>query len=278
MSATAHAQQAGICLIGGGNMGRAIVGGLLAKNFAASSITVIDPDQQARAALERDHAVTSADAVTDLSGYAVVILAVKPQIMMPLVQDLAGCVRPDEQLFMSVAAGVRSAQLARLLGREAAIVRVMPNTPALIGVGAAAMHANAAVTPTQKALAEQIMRAVGIACWVEDEALLDVVTALSGSGPAYYFLLMELLESAACKLGLAPEVARQLGIETAHGAALLARQSEHGPATLREQVTSPGGTTERALAILQSGGLAGLVDEALRGACERAQELAKEVE
>jgi pyrroline-5-carboxylate reductase len=178
-------------------------------------------------------------------------------------------------LVISIAAGVRSDALQRWLGGAVPVVRAMPNTPALVQTGATGLYATPAVSATQRDLAESIMRAVGVTVWVEDETLIDTVTALSGSGPAYFFLVMEVLENAAVNLGLPRETARLLTLETALGAAKMALESSEDPATLRARVTSPGGTTERALQIFQQADLAGIFADALAGAQARSQELAK---
>ena len=177
---------------------------------------------------------------------------------------------------ISIAAGIREATLRDWLGAGAAIVRTMPNTPAMVQSGATALYANPAVTDEQRSIAESILRAVGIAIWVDDESLMDAVTALSGSGPAYFFLFMEALQTAGCELGLPPETARLLTLQTAFGAAKMALESTEDAATLRQRVTSPGGTTERAIAVLQDGGFEALVGKALQAAATRSRELADE--
>lgn len=266
------------CFIGGGNMGRALIGGLLAAGHPVARIRVSDPDAACRAACAQDFAVaTFADNARAASGATVVVLAVKPQQLREVARALAA-VTPADTLFLSIAAGITTTQLGAWLGAERAIVRAMPNTPALIGCGAAGLFANAHVDPAQRALAEQLLSAVGLALWLGDEALLDAVTALSGSGPAYYFLFLELMQQAALELGLPAEVAAPLARETAYGAARLARESVHDAATLRRQVTSPGGTTERALAEFAAADLAAIVSRALTAARDRAVELARQVQ
>jgi pyrroline-5-carboxylate reductase len=180
-------------------------------------------------------------------------------------------------LIISIAAGVREASLDRWLGGNASIVRCMPNTPALVKTGATALHANNRVSPEQKSMAEAILRAVGVAVWVEQEELLDAVTALSGSGPAYFFLFMEAMEDAATELGLDKATARLLTQQTALGAARIAIESDDGPAELRRRVTSPGGTTEKAIEIFEGGSLRRLVLEAMKAANARAAELSKQL-
>jgi pyrroline-5-carboxylate reductase len=192
-------------------------------------------------------------------------------------KSLAPLLPAEAPLFISVAAGIRVKDLARWLGRAPPIVRVMPNTPALVLSGAAGMFAGEGVSDSQKQLAENILRAVGLSLWVEQEELLDAVTALSGSGPAYFFLLMEVLENAAVKLGLKPEDARLLSLQTAFGAAKMALESSEDAATLRGRVTSKGGTTEQALRVLQEGGIQALFDSALQAAYQRSISLAEQL-
>ena len=262
-----------IVSIGGGNMGRAIIGGLLAQGYKKELLSVVDPDSEARSKITQELVVTVEPALSDLETVALVLLAVKPQIMKAVIAELAPSIIGCWPLFISIAAGITTTQLSTWLGEDMPIVRVMPNTPSLVGSGAAALFAMANVGPGERQDAQAIISAVGIAEWVDDEDLLDVVTALSGSGPAYFFLFMELMEKIAMELGLDSPLARKLAIETAHGAALLARQSADPPATLREQVTSPGGTTESALKVLHNGGLEMLLREALKAAHQRSREL-----
>lgn len=266
-----------ILFVGGGNMGRAIIGGLLGTGYPAHRITVADPDQSVRERLSADFGVTvCARAIPDSCAVPdVVVLAVKPQIMAAVASAFAAdnpAVRP---LYISIAAGITTQQLSTWLGADKAIVRVMPNTPAMVGAGAAAMFANAHVDAGGRARAGAILDAVGIAAWVPDESLLDAVTALSGSGPAYFFLVFEILERIGTELGLDAALARQLAIETGYGAALLARTASDGPATLREQVTSPGGTTEAALNVLREHDIAAVFRDALHAAHARSIELAR---
>jgi pyrroline-5-carboxylate reductase len=181
----------------------------------------------------------------------------------------------EKPLLISIAAGIRLNDLARWAGDSLPIVRAMPNTPALVGTGASALCANSNVNDTQHDIAESIMRSTGIVTWVEDESLIDVVTALSGSGPAYYFYIMEIMEKAGIELGLTKEQARLLTLQTALGAAKMAMESEDDPEVLRKQVTSPGGTTEQAIKVMQEGKLNELFSKAIRAAFERSQELAK---
>lgn len=263
-----------IVSIGGGNMGRAIVGGLLAKGYDKALLSVVDPDPDARAKVGLELGVAVAPESTRLDDADIILLAVKPQLMKPVVIELARMRHGARPLFISIAAGITTNQIKRWLDDDAPIVRAMPNTPALVGRGASALFATPNVATSERQAAEWIMGAVGLAVWVEDEDLLDVVTALSGSGPAYFFLIMEILEKVAVELGLDAAVARKLTIETAHGAALLAGAAAVPPGTLREQVTSRGGTTERALGVLRSGNIEGLFRDALQAAHQRSRELA----
>lgn len=265
-----------IGFIGGGNMARSLIGGLVSAGYPAAALSVADPNESIRNALASDFAITTTDnnqQIMDLC--EVVVLAVKPQVMQAVASALrAGDERP---LFLSVAAGIRTASLAHWLGGETAIVRAMPNTPALVQSAATGLFANSQVSSQQRDLAESIMRAAGLVQWVEDEALMDAVTALSGSGPAYLFLMMEAMEKAGQKLGLPAETARLLTVQTAFGAAKLALEIEEDPGLLRENVTSPGGTTERAIQVLREAGLEHIFDKALTAARDRAQELADEL-
>jgi pyrroline-5-carboxylate reductase len=267
-----------IISIGGGNMGSAILGGLLAKGYPKELITVVDPNPQVQQDMAASYGVTVLPKCTEIGRNDIVLLAVKPQIMQHVATQLADLVPNPEPLFISIAAGITTAQLGRWLAQSGSIVRVMPNTPALVGNGAAALFATPNTSAAERTAAESIIGGVGIAEWVDDEALLDVVTALSGSGPAYFFLFIEIMEKIAVELGLEQAVARKLAIETAHGSALLARQSSDSPGVLRERVTSPGGTTERALDILREGNIEGLLRDALTGAYERSSELAASAE
>jgi len=211
-----------------------------------------------------------------LDGADIVILAVKPQILPEVAKAIN--ISPTPPLFISIAAGIRIDDISRWLGitHSIPIVRVMPNTPALVRSGASALFAGKHVNNEQKELAESILRAVGLTLWLEDENQMDAVTALSGSGPAYSFLMMEVLEKAAISLGLPQESARLLTLQTAFGSAKMALESQEDAATLRERVTSKGGTTEQAVNILQTGGLQNLFDQALQVAKQRSIELAKQ--
>jgi len=255
-------------------MARSLIGGLIADGTDPGRIHVAEPDAQRREALHGQFGVSvHADNADALSGSAAVVLAVKPQIMAGVARQLAPLIAGQPPLIISIAAGVREPDISRWLGGEVAVVRTMPNTPSLVQSGATALYANARVSEAQRELAETILRAVGLVVWVADEALLDAVTALSGSGPAYYFLVMEAMEAAGRALGLPADTARLLTLQTAFGAAKMALESEESPGVLRERVTSPGGTTERALGVLRDGGLEALFQQALSAARDRAGEL-----
>lgn len=267
-----------ITFIGGGNMARSLIGGLITDGFNPQHIHVSDPEPLCLQALTDKYPVkTYSSNITAAQDCDVIILAVKPQQLQPVVKQLATEWHSDT-LLVSIAAGIRLDDIARWLERDdAAIVRAMPNTPSLVQAGATALCANHAVTTPQHELAESILRSVGLALWVEDEDKMDAVTALSGSGPAYFFLVMEAMEYAASEMGLDPETARLLCLQTAFGASKMALESEETTATLRERVTSPGGTTERALHELEDGGVRGLFENALVAAALRSRELANQL-
>lgn len=270
-----------ITMIGGGNMGKAIVGGLVAKGFAPQQIQIVEPDLEKQKLLNQTLGVKCTSHFHQVAHQtSILILAVKPQIMRAVVEDLQAAFKKNEPLplVISIAAGVTIAQLTKWLATQCRIVRVMPNTPAMVGAGASALFGNPEINQSDRDAANEIMDAVGISVWVDRETQLDAVTALSGSGPAYFFLVLECLEAEGIKLGLAPDVARKLAIQTALGAALLARESTQDPVDLRRQVTSPGGTTERAVNTLLEHELPAAFKAALTAANDRAIELAKESE
>ena len=262
-----------IVFIGGGNMARSLIGGLVADGLSADNIHVLDTQKAVLQTLKQTFAVqVHEDLASAVASADVIVLAVKPQQMQDVVKSLA-TVWPANALLISIAAGIRLADLGRWLQKDAAIVRAMPNTPSLVQAGATALFANDNVKEQQREQAEAILRAVGLALWLDSETKMDAVTALSGSGPAYFFLVMEAMENAAIELGLPQETARLLCLETAFGAAKMALESDVPAATLRQQVTSPGGTTERAIHELEDGGLHGLFENALVAAALRAREL-----
>ena len=265
-----------IGFIGAGNMARSLAAGLLKNGWPRGRLLMADPDAAQRATIERALKLrTDADNNAVAARADILVLAVKPQVLRDVAHALAPAVQRKKSLVISIAAGVRLGDVERWLGGKLAIVRAMPNTAALVGSGATGLYANTTTDSAMRAQAESILRAVGVTAWVPDEDQLDIVTALSGSGPAYFFLIMEALEQAAIKQGLAPAHARLLTLETAYGAAKMALEGAEEPASLRARVTSPGGTTERAIEVLQRGDIAGLLANALRAASERARELAQ---
>jgi pyrroline-5-carboxylate reductase len=268
-----------IGFIGGGNMASSLISGLIASGHSPGNIWVSDINPETLKSLEDKLKVkvsASNEAVVDES--EVVVLAVKPQIMGDVAQRIAGLIRQKKPLVVSIAAGITQYSLSRWLGEETAVVRCMPNTPALVLTGATALHANSKVSAEQRNLAETILRSVGIALWVQDESQLDAVTAVSGSGPAYFFLLMEAMEKTAVELGLNEETARLLVQQTALGAAKIALESAESPEQLRKRVTSPGGTTQQAIETFRQGGFNELVDRALHAARDRSIEMSKQSE
>ena len=268
-----------IAFIGAGNMARSLIGGLIADGYDPRKILACDPVEQQRAQLEQRYGIrTEADNAAAAAQADNVVLAVKPQVMQEVAKSLADAVQQHKPLLISIAAGIREAALSRWLGGNVALVRCMPNTPALVQSGATGLYANPNVGHRQRQTAESILRAAGLTVWVEDETLLDAVTAVSGSGPAYFFLVMEAIENAGVELGLEREQARLLSLQTAFGAAKMALESDEGAAALRRRVTSPGGTTERAIEILQEGKLEALFSRALAGARERCRELSDQLD
>lgn len=270
-------QNSKISFIGGGNMASSIISGLLQAEVPASNIRVADSNHEPLAAQYNVACYT--DNLSVLEQADVVILAVKPQVLPEVARAIAPAVGgEDSPLFISIVAGIQIKDLARWLGADKplAIIRVMPNTPALVKSGASALFAGQYASYDQRDLAESILRAVGLTLWLEYEDDLDIVTALSGSGPAYFFLLMEVLEKAGVGLGLSQETARLLTLQTAFGAAKMALESNEDAATLRMRVMSKGGTTEQALNVLHEGGLQELFDKALQAAQLRAANIAKQ--
>lgn len=267
-----------IGFIGGGNMARALIGGLLADGKSAADILVSEPVTEAAQRLQSEFGVQVSSDNDQVAGQVdCLVLAVKPQVIKGVVTGIADTVRASRPLLVSIVAGIPVASLENWLTDTAAVVRTMPNTPALVGKGITALFANGSVTESQHRLAEQIMDAVGETLWVDDESQLDAVTAVSGSGPAYFFRVMEAMVEAGQSLGLTAEQSTRLTLATAAGAAELAIQSEYSVAQLRQQVTSPGGTTAAALEVMQTLDVGELFDQALRAAHRRAGELAQEL-
>lgn len=266
-----------IRFIGGGNMAQSLIGGLIADGVPGKRLGVSEPVADLCKALGERFGITCFDSNLDAAqGADVLILAVKPQVMSTVIADIRSAISESSPLLISIAAGIRVADIARWTGTAAPIVRVMPNTPALLGCGASALFANPICSGKQRETAESILRAVGIAMWVDEERMLDAVTAVSGSGPAYFFLLMELIQEEAKKLGLPDDTARLLTLQTALGAAKMALESDESVSELRKRVTSPGGTTAAALQIMQAAEFRDTVSRAVRAACVRAGELADE--
>lgn len=262
--------------IGAGNIARALAGGLINSGWDRQRLILSDPDAAQRAGVAQSlNLEVHADNTAVAARADILVFAVKPQALASAASALAAAVQRQHPLVVSVAAGVRSGDLERWLGGNLPVVRVMPNTAVLVGAGACGLYANARVDETMRAQAESILRAVGVTVWVEREEQLDLVTALSGSGPAYFFLVMEALEQAAIEQGLPHATARLLVLQTAYGAAKMALEGAEEPALLRRHVTSPGGTTEQAVQVLEQGGLRKLFKDALTAAARRAHELAE---
>ncbi|MCC5904288.1 MAG: pyrroline-5-carboxylate reductase [Halomonas sp.] len=267
-----------ITFIGAGNMAGAIIGGLIESGVAPSDITATAPNESELASLKQRLGVsTQTDNNAAVKDANVVVLAVKPQIMRSVCEALSTSVQQQSPLVISIAAGLDADTIDQWLGGNTALVRCMPNTPSLVGIGASGLYANSAVSEAQRTLATQLMEAVGIVEWVEDEHLLDAVTAVSGSAPAYFFLMFEAMEEAAVKLGLPAATARRLAIQTALGAATMAQQSDKDPATLKQNVMSPGGTTERAIQHMEDAQLRTTIADAMQACADRAQAMAKEL-
>ncbi len=265
-----------IAFIGGGNMARAIVGGLVARGIRADDIRVIEVDAAARARLERElHVSVAAAPGPELAFADIVLFAVKPQQMREAATATAAHLA--DPLVISIAAGIRLDDLARWLDGRQRLVRAMPNTPALVHAGITGLHAAESVSADDREAAEGLLAAVGATVWFERERDLDAVTAVSGSGPAYVFYAMEALERAARELGIAEGAARSLALWTFVGATKLAIERGEEPARLRAQVTSKGGTTERALDVLEAAGVKDAFVEAVKAACERSRELGDEL-
>ena len=266
-----------LAFIGGGNMACSLIGGLIADGWDPARIQVADTDPgQLERVASRFQVATTQDNSDAAANADTIILAVKPQAMDRVARGLASIISEQQSLVISIAAGIRETTLRHWLGESTAIVRSMPNTPALVQSGATALYANPAVSEQQRDLAESILRAVGLTIWLDDEALMDAVTALSGSGPAYFFLFMEAMQAAGQALGLPEKSARLLTMQTAFGAARMALESTEDAATLRRRVTSPGGTTEQAINSLQKNDFEQIISQALDAAAQRSRELAEE--
>lgn len=265
-----------IAFIGGGNMARSLIAGLVAQGIPPASIHVAEPVEAARNVLQADYGVavfpTASDAIADTSVW---VFAVKPQVMRTVCGEVTDIAAQDDPLVVSIAAGITSGQLDHWLGGQRAVVRTMPNTPALLRAGITGLFANPRVSPEQRALAERILATAGETVWIDDEALMDAVTAVSGSGPAYAFLLAEAMQAAGEAQGLPAVTARRLAAQTLLGAARMLVESGETAEVLRTRVTSPGGTTQAAIETFEAGGFRALVDRAIAAATARGRELSK---
>lgn len=267
-----------IGFIGGGNMASSLISGLITSGQPVQQIWVSDSNKEKLSYLAAKFHVNISGSNDELIAQVdVLVLAVKPQAISAVIKNSIHCFSSNNILIVSIAAGINQSSLSQWLGEDKAIIRCMPNTPALVLTGATGLHSNKNVSVEQHDLAENIMRSVGICVWVEQESELDAVTAVSGSGPAYFFLLMEAMEKSALALGLTEKTARLLIEQTALGAAKIALESAESPGELRRKVTSPGGTTEQAINTFNEGDLTGLVGKALQAAYDRSIQLAKEL-
>lgn len=265
-----------IAIIGAGNMGSSLIGGLISNKHPNNKICASDTNREQLAHLEHDFGInTTTNNVNAVEEADIVVFAIKPQIFINVAEELKTIIQLRKPLILSIAAGIRETSIQKWVGGHTAIVRAMPNIPALISCGATALFANRYVNDAQRSIAESILRAVGIIVWVSDETMIDTVTALSGSGPAYFFLVMEILQHVAEQLGLPHDTARLLTLQTALGAARMAIESGKSLAELRHHVTSPGGTTEKALSVLEENNIRIIFQTALQAAKSRAEELAK---
>ena len=267
-----------IAFIGGGNMAKSLIGGLINKGFSSRYICVSDPVKENLDQLNRKFGIATAlDNSIAAKDVDLMVLCVKPQILESVCKELQASLNQTPPV-ISIVAGIPLSLLMDWLGEDTPIIRCMPNTPALVQSGAAGMFANQKVDKKLRNLAEEIFNAVGLCCWLKKEEDIDLVTAVSGSGPAYFFLFMEAMEKVAIDLGLDQEISRKLVIQTVSGAAKMAVESDMNPTELRTCVTSPGGTTEKAVNAFLEGNIIGLFNKAMSKALERATEMAKEAE
>jgi len=266
-----------IAFIGGGNMATSLVAGLIAAGTEPASILVAEPDERQREQLAQQFDIAVTGNNLETLQQDVVVLSVKPQLLQLVCKQLADAENVAKPLYVSIAAGIRTADIERWLGGNVAVVRAMPNTPALIQCGATALYANQTVDQAQKQRADDILQAAGLTTWVDDEDLLDAVTAVSGSGPAYFFLLIEAIQKTALKLGLDNETATRLTLQTALGAARMANESGLDAEALRARVTSKGGTTAAAISSFEQNDFYNNVSKALYAAYNRSRELADEL-
>jgi pyrroline-5-carboxylate reductase len=271
-----NTQQIGF--IGGGNMASSLIGGLVSNGYPADKITVADLDAEKLTYLSKTFGINNTQNSGELAANVdILVLAVKPQHMQPVAEGAGLAIKDKKPVVVSIAAGIRVDALDRWLGGNFPIVRCMPNTPALVKTGATGLYASAQVDNSQKDQVESLLRAVGVTVWVENENELDAVTALSGSGPAYFFMMMEALEAAGIEAGLSQKTAQLLTQETALGAAKMALESSESAGVLRQRVTSPGGTTERAIGVMEEQGLGDILQAAVLAAKERSIELSDEL-
>jgi pyrroline-5-carboxylate reductase len=265
-----------IAFIGGGNMASALIGGLIKRGAAPGDLHVVDPGDEARARVGQQFGITTAATIdSTLAGFDAIVLAVKPQVLKEVAQALQPVL--SKQLVISIAAGIRASDLSRWLGGYSTIVRTMPNTPALIGMGVTGLAALPGVGDDAKALASKVLEAVGNTVWFNDEAMIDAVTGISGSGPAYVFYFIEAMQEAARQLGMNEEQGRALAVATFTGAAQLAAQSGEAASVLRERVTSKGGTTAAALASFDRDGVKAAIVRGALAADARAKEMGEEL-
>ena len=266
-----------IGFIGAGNMAYALIKGLLNNGFDANQINISDPNEELLLNRESELKVTTySDNTSLLSNSDIIFFAVKPQVLSSVCLELKGVVK-SKHLFVSIVAGIRSSDINRWLGGNFALIRTMPNTPALFQSGVTGLFANKVVDNEQKTLVDSILSSVGECFWVNEEKLIDAITAISGSGPAYFFLLMESMKQAGMALGLDEETANSLSIQTAYGASLMANKTGKDSRTLRTEVTSPNGTTQSAIESFQDQNFEGIVANATRAAYDRARELSNEL-
>jgi pyrroline-5-carboxylate reductase len=266
-----------IGFIGAGNMAYALIKGLLNNGFDANQINISDPNEELLQSRESELEVTTySDNTSLLSNSDIIFFAVKPQVLSSVCLELKGVVK-SKHLFVSIVAGIRSSDINRWLGGNFALIRTMPNTPALFQTGVTGLFANELVNNEQKSLVSSILSSVGECFWVDEEKLIDAITAISGSGPAYFFLLMQSMTQAGMALGLDEETANSLSIQTAYGASLMANKTGKDSRTLRAEVTSPNGTTQSAIESFQDQNFEGIVANATRAAYDRARELSNEL-
>lgn len=275
-------QTMNVVFIGGGNMGRAIIGGLIKQGANPSSIAVIEPQPQTAEPLKRDFSITTFGSITaaraPIEKAQIIVMAIKPQDFKVAALELSPLLQGDDhpgQVILSIAAGIQIADMSRWLG-YASCIRAMPNTPALINQGITGLYAPPSISEPQRQYAQTICAATGKVIWVPDELLMDSVTALSGSGPAYVFAFLEALQAGGERMGLSPETSRELAYQTLAGATALAIQSPESPMSLRQKVTSKGGTTAAALGVLEQKDWGAILQEALMAAQKRGAEMAKE--